>query len=280
MSFSKVSILLVLFVLAGCGKNEPSTALAQGAHLPGLVHAANAPIFEADGKSYTETVHSNGTWKIYDGGNWRADGRTEDEIHTALKDTDHERQILISAWGDTAFDDIRKAVRGAARAGFPRVDFLVSTGSGDGKNHAFFLDFPLAGGADIQPNIMPFQIFLDAKGAVFTGSGAAQELMDSDPTNHALPKLNSQLEMYSNAARAAQCQPLCQVYADPAVNYQRVIDLFSRFHAHGLTTIIFSDLNTHIETTCGGMGDGQRLQDLKSKPRPPAPSAQPRPIEK
>lgn len=146
MSFSKVSILLVFFVLAGCGKNEPSTALAQGNHLPGLVHAANAPIFDVTRKSYTEMVLSNGIWKIHDGGKWRADGRTEDVIHTALKDTDHERQILISAEGNTVFDDIKKAVRGAARAGFPKVYFLVSTGSGDGKNHAFCLDFPLAGG--------------------------------------------------------------------------------------------------------------------------------------
>lgn len=122
-------------------------------------------------------------------------------------------------------------------------------------------------------------ISLDAEGSVSTGSGAPKQSMDSDPADHALPKLNSLLDLYATAAKAAQCQPLCQVYADPAVNYQRVIDLFSRFHAHGIR-IRFTDLNTHIETTCRGMGDGQRLQDLKSKPPPTAPSAQPRMIEK
>ena len=279
MSFSKACILLVLFVLEGCGKNDPTAALAQGANLPGLVHAANAPIFDTAGNSYTELVLSNGIWKIHDNGNWQTAGWTENEIHTALKDVDHHRQILLSAEGNTAFADIRKAVRGAARAGFPRVDFLVSTGSGDGKNHAFFLKLGLTDGSEMPFKIEPFMISLDAEGSVFTGLGPSKRLMDTNPADHSLPKLNSQLELYTNAGKAAQCQPLCQVYADPAVNYQRVTDLFSRFHAHGLATIIFIDLNTHIETTCGGMGDGPR-QHMNSQPLPSAPSDQPRAIGK
>lgn len=288
MSLSKIPIVLALCILAGCGKNEPGTTLAQGANLPGLVLASNAPIFEVTGKPYTEIVLIDGTWKIHDEAKWQADGRSEDEIHEALQlrfkahqSSGNEPKILISAAGNTAFKEITKAVRGAARSGFPRVDFLVSNGLTSRVNHAFHLDLPLAGGLVRDREIEPFMFYLDAKGVVFTGSGPGRATMDTDPTDRALPKLNSLLEMYAAAVKAAASPPICQMYANPAVAYQRVIDLFSIFHKHGIITIQFTDLNAHIETTCGEMRDlKRRREDLKIKPRSPAPSSQPRPIGK
>jgi biopolymer transport protein ExbD len=114
------------------------------------------------------------------------------------------------------------------------VDFLVSTGVPSRKIHSYRLHLPKGPTSDIQPLL----ITLDARGLVFTGTGPDRRLHDTDPADHSLLKLNNLLEVYAAAARAAESEPLVQVHADPAVNYQRFIDLFARFHEHRITDIV------------------------------------------
>jgi len=107
--------------------------------------------------------------------------------------------------------------------------------------------------------IDPFFISLDATGTVYSGAGAARSLLDSDPADHSLPKLNSVLEMYAAAARAASSRPRCMVSYDSAVPYQRVIDLMARFHEHGISDIGFID----------SMDDERTKRPERKKPKPP-----------
>ena len=84
MQKAAVAILLGMLICAGCGKHsdaEQAVQRARGHALPDLVFAANAPVFDAGGIPYAEAVWIDGIWKIHDGGVWRADCRSDDEIY-------------------------------------------------------------------------------------------------------------------------------------------------------------------------------------------------------
>jgi biopolymer transport protein ExbD len=129
--------------------------------------------------------------------------------------------------------------------------------------------------------IEPMLITLDAKGRTFVGSGDSRTMLDSDPTDHTLPMLHSQLALFSAAAKAANCQAPCMLYVEGTAPYQRVIDVLSRFHANDIGRIIFidlTDLGDDSTTTCRGMNfdHQERMEQLRNKPKPTAPSAQSR----
>jgi biopolymer transport protein ExbD len=285
-----IALLLGILMLAGCEKqanveivNAPAE-LAQGYTLSDLVFAANAPVFNPVETSYVEAVRSEGAWDIHAQGEIKGPCRSEDEIYQAVGEllgtqgTQGEPRIVISAERDTPFAEIRTMVRGAAKAGFGRVDFLVSTASQKRVNHTFPLELPAADGGGPAYDIEPFMVSVDEKGQVLMGLGAGRTMLDSDPEDHTLPKLGSTLELFSAAARAAQCQPYCMVHVDAAARYQRVIDVLSRFNGHQIARIIFTDFTDVLETTCEGMNFGQkeRLDLLKIKPLPSGPSSQTR----
>lgn len=249
MQKAAIAMLLGMLMCAGCGKHSDAKKAAERARghaLPDLVFAANAPLFDAGGIPYAEAVWIDGIWKIHDGGVWRADCRSDDEIYKAMQEIWEKRQdsrILISAGGSTAFREIKNVIKGSARAGFRRLDFLVTTGVPSPANHSFRLRLATADERLIQPDIDPLFIVLDARGAVYTGIGSDQVLLDTDTADHALPILKNMLELYATAAKAAKARLFLQVHADPAVNYQRVIDVFSRFYEHRIMDIQFTDLN-------------------------------------
>ena len=266
MQKAAFAVVLGMLICAGCEK-APHPEQARGHSLADLVFAANAPVFDAGGIPYVEAVWIDGIWKIHDGGVWRADCRSDDEIYKAMDEIWEKRQdsrILISAGGGTAFRDISQVVRNSVRAGFRRLDFLVATGVPSPANHSIRLKLaPVDHG--MQPDIEPFIIVLDAQGAIYTGIGPGQILHDTDTTDHALPKLNNMLEMFSSAARSTGSRPFLQVHADPAVSYQRVIDVFAQLYKHRIKDIMFTDLNPSMDDN-----PIKRPESHKTKPRPPS----------
>ncbi len=93
-----------------------------------------------------------------------------------------------------------------------------------------------------QPEIEPIFIRIDGTGAIYTGTGAAQMVLDTDPEERTLPMLSSILDTYGAAARAANSKPLVQILADGEANQQRVIDVLNALAGADITSVTFTDL--------------------------------------
>ena len=94
-----------------------------------------------------------------------------------------------------------------------------------------------------QAPIDPLFIRIDAAGAVSTGYGAHEMLLDTDPDVRSLPLLARQLETYAAAAQASDIQPLVQVLADDEANQQRVVDVLNALAGKGISKITFTDID-------------------------------------
>jgi biopolymer transport protein ExbD len=93
-----------------------------------------------------------------------------------------------------------------------------------------------------QPEIEPLFIRIEANGAISTGTGAAQQPMDSDVSVRDLPLLRGHLDMYASAARAANSKPLVQIYVDGEASQQRVIDVLNALAGVNISSVTFTDL--------------------------------------
>ena len=93
-----------------------------------------------------------------------------------------------------------------------------------------------------QPDIEPIFIRIDANGAIYTGVGNAQQLLDTDVSVREVPFLLAQLDLYAAAARAANSKPLVQIYADGGASQQRVIDVLNALAAVQIESVTFTDL--------------------------------------
>jgi biopolymer transport protein ExbD len=85
-------------------------------------------------------------------------------------------------------------------------------------------------------------IRVDAAGAVFTGTGLGERSMDNDPRSRDLPLLASQLKLYTEAAMGTGETPLVQIWVDPGVTQQRVIDVLNALAGAGIDRVTFTDL--------------------------------------
>ncbi len=101
---------------------------------------------------------------------------------------------------------------------------------------------PAANPSTEQPEIEPLFIRIERNGAVFTGTGASQQPMDSDVSVREMPLLRGQLDMYASAARAANSKPLVQIYADGEASQQRVIDVLNALAGVNINSVTFTDL--------------------------------------
>jgi biopolymer transport protein ExbD len=101
---------------------------------------------------------------------------------------------------------------------------------------------PAANPSTELPKIEPLFIRIEKGGAIYTGTGAMQQPMDSDVGVRDLPLLKSQLDLYSNTARAAAATPLVQIYADSESTQQRVIDVLNALAGAGINSVTFTDL--------------------------------------
>jgi biopolymer transport protein ExbD len=104
------------------------------------------------------------------------------------------------------------------------------------------MSLPAANPSNEQPKIEPMFIRVDAAGVIYTGVGAGQQQLDQDATVREVPLLDSQLDLYSAAARSAGSNPLVQVYVDPGTTQQRVIDVLNALAGAGISSVTFTDL--------------------------------------
>ena len=109
------------------------------------------------------------------------------------------------------------------------------------------VDVPLAlpsmsGENDNMPDIEPLFIKVDANGAIFTGSGASQQVLDTDTSVRSLPLLTQQLMLYAAGANSGDKKPLVQMWVDAGANQQRVIDVLNALVGAGISSVTFTDL--------------------------------------
>jgi biopolymer transport protein ExbD len=104
------------------------------------------------------------------------------------------------------------------------------------------LGLPTPGTVPPSARIEPMFIRVDATGAVFTGTGLHQRPMDNDPASRDLPLLASQLKLYHDAAIGSGDTPLVQVWVDPGVIQQRVIDVLNALAGAKIADVTFTDL--------------------------------------
>lgn len=104
------------------------------------------------------------------------------------------------------------------------------------------MSLPAANPSTEQPEIEPLFIKIEPSGAIYSGVGASQQAMDSDPSVRDLPLLKSQLDIYGSAAKAANTKPLVQIWADGEATQQRVIDVLNALAGAGINTVTFTDL--------------------------------------
>jgi biopolymer transport protein ExbD len=103
------------------------------------------------------------------------------------------------------------------------------------------LPSPSAPSSD-QAKIDPLFIKVNDKGVILTGTGTGEQQLDSDTSSREVPLLDSQLQLYSSAARSAGNNPLVQIYVDPSSSQQRVIDVLNALAAAEITSVTFTDL--------------------------------------
>ena len=104
------------------------------------------------------------------------------------------------------------------------------------------MSLPAANPSNEQPKIEPMFIRVDAAGVIYTGVGAGQQQLDQDASSRDVPLLDSQLDLYSAAARSAGSTPLVQVFVDPGTTQQRVIDVLNSLAGAGISSVTFTDL--------------------------------------
>lgn len=94
----------------------------------------------------------------------------------------------------------------------------------------------------IQPPIPPMVIRIDEKGAVISGQGDAEQVLDTDTDSRDLPLLVSQLELYKHAATSSGDIPKVMLEVNENVRQQRTIDVLNAFAATGISSVAFNEL--------------------------------------
>lgn len=122
------------------------------------------------------------------------------------------------------------------------IYFLVAT-SIQKKEVDVPLALPAAAPSDAEmPDIDPLFIKVDANGAIFTGAGSGQQMLDTDTSSREVPMLTQQLELYVAGASSGGKKPLVQMWVDGGANQQRVIDVLNALVGAGISSVTFTDL--------------------------------------
>lgn len=121
------------------------------------------------------------------------------------------------------------------------IYFLVTTTIKQKEQDANML-LPSAAPSDSQPDIKPFFIKVDRQGHIYANTGAAQELLDSNPNERNLPMLDSRVETYSASARLGDSKPVVQIYVEGEAEQQRVMDVIDVLRKHQIDHLTFTDL--------------------------------------
>jgi biopolymer transport protein ExbD len=92
------------------------------------------------------------------------------------------------------------------------------------------------------PLITPLFLKLDAQGAVYAGTHANQQLLDSDSEQRSLPLLTGLLKLYASSALIGDKLPLVQLWVDGEASQQRVIDVLNALAGEGIHSVAITDL--------------------------------------
>lgn len=101
---------------------------------------------------------------------------------------------------------------------------------------------PTPGASPLRSAIPPMFIRVAENGAVFSGTGAGEQELDTDAAQRELPLLSSQLNLYKSAARSAGDEPVVQLHVDAAASQQRVVDVLNALGGQGIVSVAFTDL--------------------------------------
>ena len=104
------------------------------------------------------------------------------------------------------------------------------------------MSLPAAAPSDTPPALAPMFIKVDKSGDIYINSGAAQELVESDPGNRKLPELTTRLDGYVATAKAGAQEPIVQIWADGEAEQQRVVDVLNCLAGVEITKVTFTDL--------------------------------------
>ena len=121
------------------------------------------------------------------------------------------------------------------------IYFLVTT-TLKKKELDLQMALPSAAPSDVQPDIQPMFIKIDANGTIYVNSGPAQEILDTNAGSRELPQLATRLEMYASATHAADQQPLVQLYVEGDAKQQRVVDVLNALAKEKIAKVTFTDL--------------------------------------
>ncbi len=120
------------------------------------------------------------------------------------------------------------------------IYFLVTT-TIQPRESDLQMQLPASAPSESTPDIDPMFIRVDAAGAIYQGSGADAEKLDTDLDDHRLPKLLERLSVYVSTAGEGN-EPLVQIWVDAEAQQQRVIDVLNALAAKEITKVTFTDL--------------------------------------
>ncbi len=92
------------------------------------------------------------------------------------------------------------------------------------------------------PPIPPMVIRINENGAVISGQGDAEQVLDTDMDSRDLPLLFVQLQLYKNAAVGSGDTPTVMLEVNENVRQQRTIDVLNTFAAAGISSVAFNEL--------------------------------------
>lgn len=122
------------------------------------------------------------------------------------------------------------------------IYFLVAT-TIQKKETDVPLALPAAAPSDADmPDIDPLFIKIDTNGAIYTGAGSSQQMLDTDSSVREVPQLSQQLQLYVAGASSGGKKPLVQLWVDGGANQQRVIDVLNALVGAGISSVTFTDL--------------------------------------
>ena len=94
----------------------------------------------------------------------------------------------------------------------------------------------------VQPPIPPMVLRIDEKGAVISGMGDYEQVLDTDAESRELPLLIMQLGLYKQAAIGSGEIPKVMLEIHENVRQQRTIDVLNAFAAAGISSVAINDL--------------------------------------
>ncbi|MDA0765354.1 MAG: hypothetical protein O3A92_00825 [Verrucomicrobia bacterium] len=181
---------------------------------------------------------------------------TDEDIATYIRSRKAEIEeaggtpnIQIRGDKDSLFKASRRIVRIAAKEDVQQDIFVTYSAEAalleELRHRERDLDMALPSTAPADPDaadLPPLLIHIHADGSIAVHAGPAREQLDSDPKDRSLPLLTARLETFANAAKSAKQEPLVQLYPDPQVPQQRVVDVLNALAAVKISKVTFTDL--------------------------------------